>query len=70
MALYVELNPNQDIERSPKHFIVQGGTTKPTVASHDGFPEPTIGSTCWDATANIIYKTYDGTNWVVFVTLA
>ena len=54
MALTVELNP--------MHYIVQGGTAKPTGVG--------IGSTCWDATANILYKTYDGTNWVVYVTLA
>jgi hypothetical protein len=61
MALTVEFNPNQDIDNAPKHYIVQGGTTKPT-----GVP---IGSTCWDATNNILYKAYDGTNWVLFVTL-
>lgn len=46
----------------PHHYIVTDGTTKPT-----GVP---VGSTCWDATNNIIYKTADGTNWVLFVTLA
>ena len=50
------------IESASMRYIVQGGTAKPT-----GVP---IGSTCWDATANIIYKTYDGTNWVVYVTLS
>ena len=49
------------IEATSQRYIVQGGTTKPT-----GVP---IGSTCWDATANIVYKTYDGTNWVVYITL-
>ena len=49
-------------EASLNRYIVQGGTAKPT-----GVP---IGSTCWDATANILYKTYDGTTWVVYVTLA
>ena len=49
-------------EQNPMHVIVQGGTAKPT-----GVP---IGSFCWDATANIMYKTYDGTTWVVFVTLS
>ena len=49
-------------ENAIRRYIVQGGTAKPT-----GVP---VGSTCWDATANIIYKTYDGTNWVVYVTLS
>ena len=53
------------------HFIVQGGTTKPTTASELAAGRTFIpnGSYCWDATANILYKTYDGTNWVVYVTL-
>ena len=51
-------------------FIVQGGRTKPTIASHTGLPAPKAGDTCWDATANIIYKTYDGTNWVTFATMS
>ena len=52
-------------------YIVQGGTTKPTSATEvaAGRPAIPIGSLCWDATANIMYKTYDGTNWVVYVTL-
>ena len=58
MALTVEFNPNQDIDNSPKHYIIQGGTAKPT-----GVP---VGSTCWDATNNITWKTYDGTNWGFF----
>jgi hypothetical protein len=63
MALTCEVRTN--------HYIVQGGTTKPTTASEiaAGREPVTIGSTCWDATANIMYKTYDGTNWVVYVTL-
>ena len=51
-------------------FIVNGGTTKPTIASHTGLPAPKAGDKCWDATANIVYKTYDGTNWVVFATMS
>ena len=51
-------------------FIVNGGTTKPTVASHSGLPAPKAGDECWDATSNIVYKTYDGTNWVVYITLS
>ena len=37
------------------------GDTKPT-----GVP---IGSYYWASDTNIMYKTYDGTNWVLFVTL-
>lgn len=50
------------------HYIVQGGTTKPTSASEIALGKPAIpnGSTCWDATANVMYKTYNGTNWVVY----
>jgi hypothetical protein len=49
-------------------FIVQAGGTKPTIASQHVSPK--AGDTCWDATANIIYKTYDGTNWVTFATMS
>ncbi len=49
-------------EDSAKRYIVQGGTAKPT-----GVP---IGSTCWDADSNIVYKTYDGNTWVVYQSLS
>ena len=62
MAVTVEINPNQSIETCPRSYCKSlTADTNPT-----GVP---IGSTLWDAQANIIYKTCDGTNWVVYVTL-
>ena len=62
MAVFIEFNPNESIQNTPHHYLTTASTTKPT--------DVPIGSTCWDSVANIIYKTADGTNWVVFVTLA
>jgi len=49
-------------------FIVDGSTTKPTSASQIALGQGAIpiGSTCWDYTNNVLYKTYDGTNWVLY----
>jgi len=45
------------------------GDTKPTVALHTGVPEPAPGDKFWAYDTNILYCTYDGTNWILFVTL-
>ena len=45
------------------------GDTKPTVALHTGVPTPAPGDKFWASDTNIMYMTYDGTNWVLFVTL-
>ena len=37
------------------------GDTKPA-----GVPK---GSTYWAYDTNVLYKTYDGTNWILYVTL-
>jgi hypothetical protein len=57
-------------EDTINRYIVQGGTTKPTSASEAALGKLPIphGSTCWDATAGVLYKTYDGTNWVAYAT--
>lgn len=60
----------QTIETTIYRYIVDTGTTKPTSASEiaAGRPAVPIGSLCWNYSTNIMYKTYDGTNWVVYVT--
>ena len=45
-------------ETAIDRYIVTAGTAKPTGVK--------IGSYCWDATNSIMYKTYDGTNWVAY----
>jgi hypothetical protein len=59
----------QSIESLPKNYYGLSSDTKPTVASHSGLPEPASGSTFWAYDTNILYKTYDGTNWILYVTL-
>ena len=61
MAVTIEFNPNQSIADAPKHYVCAAGDTKPT-----GVP---VGSTCWVHDTNIVYKTHDGTTWVLFITL-
>lgn len=63
MAVTVAFNPNESIEGSPKCFYGISTDTKPTVASHDGLPEPSVGSTFYAYDTGILYITYDGTNW-------
>lgn len=67
MAVTVVFNQNQiaGIDDSPKYFIGLAGDTKPTVASHDGLPTPTVGSKFLEYDTDIISITYDGTTWVV-----
>ena len=65
MAVTVAFNPNESIEKASHHYEGLSTDTKPTVASHDGLPEPTVGSTFWEHDTNNIYRTYNGTNWVV-----
>jgi len=55
MAITVEYQPNESIEKQPKHYVGLSGDVKPTDVS--------IGSTFWAYDTNIMYKTYDGTNW-------
>ena len=64
MAITVVTNPNQSIDDSPKHFYGLAGDTKPTIASHPGVPQPTIGSTFYETDTLLLYITYNGTNWV------
>ena len=68
MALFRIPIPNSPF----KKYAVTGATAKPTTASEIALGLPAIppGSECWDSAANILYKTLDGTNWVLFVTLA
>lgn len=46
-------------------YIGASTDTKPTIASHSGVAEPTIGSTFYEYDTGLLYTTYDGTNWVL-----
>lgn len=65
MAITAALNPNESITGAPHYFFGLASDTKPTVASHDGLPEPTRGSLFLEYDTDIVSVTYDGTNWVV-----
>lgn len=69
MAVTVAINPNESIEKQPHHYNGLAGDTKPTVASHGDLPVPTVSSTFWAYDTKILYKTYDGTNWSLYLTL-
>jgi hypothetical protein len=49
-------------------YTLQTGDTPPTIASHAGLPTPAPGDMYWNSTTNLLYMTYDGTNWVLFLT--
>lgn len=65
MSITVVTNPNQSIEESPKMFFGLSTDTKPTVASHEGVPEPTKGSIFTETDRGTAWVTYNGTDWVV-----
>jgi hypothetical protein len=69
MAVTAAGDPGRVEGTSVVDYIGLAGDTKPTVAAHAGLPVPTPGSTYWAYDSNILYKTYDGTNWGTFVTL-
>lgn len=45
-------------------YIGASTDTKPTIAAPAGLSPPTIGSTFYEYDTDIMYITYDGTNWV------
>jgi len=65
MTVTIATKPNQDVDKSPQSYFGLSSDTKPTVASHAGFPEPSPGSTFFETDTGKTYITYDGTNWVI-----
>jgi len=55
--------------QAQRQYTGLAGDTKPTIALHTGVPAPAAGDTFWAYDTNILYKTYDGTNWILFETL-
>ena len=55
--------------KAQETFICATGDTKPTAASHSGIPLPQAGDYCWVYDENKVYRTYDGTNWILYATM-
>ena len=55
------------LESTIKRYIGLSTDTKPTAATHPGLA---VGSTFWAYDTQVIYKTYDATNWAVYDTFA
>lgn len=64
MAITVALNPNQDVDSSPKTYFCLSTDEKPTIATPQGVAPPTKGSTITETDTGDTYYTTDGTNWI------
>ena len=57
------------VKNSAPDFYCTTGDTKPTQALHPGVSSPEIGNTLLNITTDVLYVTYDGTNWLLYITL-
>lgn len=64
MSITLVFNPNEDIVKAPHFYLGLSTDTKPTIASHDGLVEPSIGSEFRAHDTGILYITHNGTDWV------
>ncbi len=65
MAVRIVINPNQDIDASPKHYFGLSTDIKPTVAIPGTSPPPTVGSDFIETDTQLRYLMGNDTNWIM-----